>query len=34
MDIVFKVIMLLEHESNWDKKINNYVVQAGEDTSI
>ena len=30
MGIVFKIIMLLDHESNLDEKINNCVVQAGE----
>ena len=26
MDIVFKMIMILDPESNWDEDINNYVV--------
>ena len=30
MDIVFKMIMLLDHENNWDEKTNNCVAQAGE----
>ena len=27
---IFKMIILLDHKSNWDKKLNNCVVQAGE----
>ena len=33
MDVVFKAIMLSDHESNSDEKINNCVVQAGEAAS-
>ena len=28
MDTVFKMIMLLDHESNSDEKINNSIVEA------
>lgn len=33
MDIVFKMMMLVDHESNSDKKINKFTVQTGEDVS-
>ena len=33
MEIVFKMVILLDQESNSDKEINNCVVQAGEAAS-
>ena len=33
IDIVFKMTMLLDHESDSNEKINNYIVQAGETAS-
>ena len=34
MDNVLKMLILVDHESNSDEKINNFTVQTGEAASV